>query len=126
MAFYFERQKTTSAPYILINEEKNYMKFEGQCFHEKVVDLFKEVNDFLDRYLVSDFSVFTFDCAMPYFNSSTTKLLLNMLFKMDGHANAKKKIIVNWIIKKDNDIMIDSIETFKDYIDNLEFNLVLS
>jgi hypothetical protein len=125
MAFHLEKQKTTSTPYILIDEEKSYMRFEGHCFHEKVVDLFKDINEWLDSYLASDFETFTFDCEMYYFNSSTTKLLLNMLLKLDKHASAGKKIIVNWMIVKDNDIMIDSVESFKEYLNHMEFNLVL-
>ncbi|MDR1813158.1 MAG: DUF1987 domain-containing protein [Candidatus Fibromonas sp.] len=126
MAFHIEKQKTTSTPYVLIDEEKSYMKLEGRCFHEKVAEFFEEANDWLERYLASDFGVFTFDCAIDYFNSSTTKLLLNMLLKMDRHASAEKKIIVNWIASKNNGIIIECGEDFKDDMNNLEFNLVVN
>jgi hypothetical protein len=126
MAILIEKQKTTSTPYILIDEEKNYMKFEGRCFHEKVAEFFKEVDDFLDVYLNSDFSLFTFDCIIDYFNSSTTKLLFNMLLKIDSHATAGKKVIVNWITTADNEIIIECGEDFKEEMKNLEFNLVIS
>jgi len=125
MAFRIEKQKTTSTPYVLIDEEKSYMRLEGRCFHEKVTEFFKEVNDWLDSYLASNFGVFTFDCAIDYFNSSTTKLLLNMLLKMDKHASAEKKIIVNWITTKNNSIIIECGEDFKEDMNNLEFNLVI-
>ena len=82
MSFKLEKQKTTSTPYVLVDEEKNYMKLEGRSFHENVAEFFKEINDWLDTYLASDFREFTFDCEMNYFNSSTAKLL----FKYD-HEN---------------------------------------
>jgi hypothetical protein len=126
MAFHMEKQRTTSTPYVLIDEEKSYMRFEGRCFHEKVAEFFKEVNDWLNSYLASDFGTFTFDCAIDYFNSSTTKLILNMLLKMDKHASAEKKIIVNWITTKDNDIMVECGEDFQEDMGNLEFNLVIN
>ncbi len=125
MAFRIEKQKTTSTPYVLIDEEKSYMKLEGRCFHEKVAEFFKDVNDWLDSYLASNFSLFTFDCKIDYFNSSTTKLLLNMLLKMDKHASADKKIIVNWITTQNNSIIIECGEDFKEDMNNLEFNLVI-
>jgi hypothetical protein len=125
MAFHLEKEKTTSTPYVLVDEEKSYMKMEGRCFHEKVGEFFKEINDWLDVYLKSDFKTFTFDNEVNYFNSSTTKMLLNLLLKLDHHASAEKKIIVNWITTKDNGIMIECGEDFKGEVHNLEFNFVI-
>ena len=126
MAFFMEKEKTTSTPYVLIDEEKSYMKMEGRCFHEKVTDFFKDVNNWLESYLASDFTVFTFDCEIDYFNSSTTKLLYNMLLKMDRCASAEKNIIVNWITTTDNDIMIECGEDFREDVSNMEFNLIIN
>jgi hypothetical protein len=125
MGFYFEKEKTTSTPFILVDEEKRHMRIEGRCFHEKVADFFKEVNDWLVVFLEKDFGSFTFDCEIEYFNSSTTKLLHNMLMKMDAFASSAKKIVVNWITTEDNDIMIECGEDFKEDISNLEFNLII-
>jgi hypothetical protein len=125
MAFHIEKERTTSTPYTLVDEESNYMRLEGKCFHEKVADFFKEVNDWLAEYLESDFGSFTFDCELNYFNSSTTKLLHNMLMKMDKYASDKNKVIVNWITTEDNDIMIECGEDFSEDVSNLQFNLII-
>ena len=126
MAFHMEKQRTTSTPYVLIDEEKSYMRLEGRCFHEKVAEFFMEVNEWLNSYLPSDFGSFTFDCALDYFNSSTTKLLYNMLLKMDKYVSDRKKIIVNWITTEDNDIMVECGEDFQEDVSSLEFNLVVN
>ena len=126
MAFRLEREKTTSTPYILVDEEKNYMKLEGRCFHEKVCEFFVEICEWLDVYLTSDFKTFTIDNEINYFNSSTTKLLFNLLLKLDSHASQEKKIIVNWITTGDNEIMIECGEDFKEEVSKLEFNLVIN
>ncbi|MDR0455242.1 MAG: DUF1987 domain-containing protein [Treponema sp.] len=125
MSFHLEREKTTSTPYVLVDEERNYMRLEGRCFHENVGVFFKEINDWLDEYLATDFGTFTFDNAINYFNSSTTKLMLNMLLKLDRHSSDKTKIIVNWITTEDNDIMIECGEDFQEEMENLEFNLII-
>jgi hypothetical protein len=125
MAYRLEKERTTSTPYILIDEEKGYMKFEGRSFHENVVEFFSDVNNWLDVYLEKDFGAFTFDFEMNYFNSSTSKLLHNMLTKMDRHASDTKKVIVNWITTEDNDIIIECGEDFQDDFSRLEFNLII-
>jgi len=124
MAYRLEKERATSTPYILIDEEKNYMKFEGRSFHESVADFFSGVNIWLDNYLETDFGVFTFDFEMNYFNSSTSKLLHNMLTKMDNSVTDKKKVVVNWITTADNDIIIECGEDFKEDFSKLEFNII--
>jgi hypothetical protein len=125
MAYRLEKEKTTSTPHILIDEEKNYMKFEGRSFHENVVEFYKDVNNWLDAYLEKDFGSFTFDFEMNYFNSSTSKLLHNMLTKMDTCASDRKKVTVNWITTEDNDIIIECGEDFQEDFNNLEFNMII-
>jgi hypothetical protein len=125
MAFRIEKEKTTSTPYTLADEEKSCLRLEGKCFHEKVADFFRDVNDWLAQYLASDFGTFTFECEFDYFNSSTTKLLHNMLIKMDKSVSDTNKIIVNWITTADNDIMVECGEDFKEDFNNLEFNLII-
>jgi len=125
MAYRLEKEKTTSTPYILIDEEKGYMRFEGRSFHENVVEFFGDVNSWLDAYLVKDFDSFTFDFEMNYFNSSTSKLLHNMLTKMDKYASDEKKVIVNWITTEDNDIIIECGEDFQEDFSNLAFNMIV-
>ena len=125
MAYKLEREKTKTTPYILIDEEKGYIRFEGESYLEDILSFFREINDWLEKYLSSDFTRLTFDCAMEYFNSSTAKLLFNMLGAMDTSAAAGKKLIVNWIVDEDDDMLIECGEDFKDEMANLEFNLVI-
>jgi len=125
MGYRLEKERATSTPYILIDEEKNYMKFEGRSFHENVAEFYSDVNAWLDTYLVKDFGVFTFDFEMNYFNSSTSKLLHNMLTKMDNCVTGTKKVIVNWITTEDNDIIIECGEDFKEDFNKLEFNIII-
>jgi len=125
MAYRFEKERTVSTPYILIDEEKSYMRFEGRSFHENVAEFYREVNSWLDTYLVKDFGTFIFDFEMNYFNSSTSKLLHNMLTKMDKCVSDKKKVVVNWITTEDNDIIIECGEDFQEDFGNLKINMII-
>ncbi|MCL2702013.1 MAG: DUF1987 domain-containing protein [Defluviitaleaceae bacterium] len=68
MAFYLEKQETSSTPYILIDEANSRMKMSGTSYPEKTVEFFSEVNTWLDNYLCTDFGAFTFDFALEYYN----------------------------------------------------------
>jgi len=126
MAFKLERTRTKTTPYILIDEEKGYMRFEGESYLEDIIGFFKEINEWLQQHMASDFYAFTFDCALEYFNSSTTKQIYNMLRLMD--TNTLGRIVtVNWIVAdEDDDMLIECGEDFKEEMENLSFNIVIN
>ena len=124
MTYRLEREKTDLTPYVLIDEENKYMKLEGESYHENVTAFFKEISEWLNRFLKTDFDSFTLDCELKYFNSSTVKLLINMLLDMDNSKNGRN-ITVNWITTKRNKIIIECGEDFQEDLENLTFNLVI-
>ena len=123
MSFKLEREKTDLTPYVLIDEERGYMKLEGESYHENVFAFFNEINDWLFDYLKTDLSSFVFDCELKYFNSSTVKLLLNILLEMDRSPGAEN-ITVNWITTKNNKIIIECGEDFQEDLSRLTFNMI--
>ncbi len=125
MAYMLEKEKTGSTPHIIIDEEKAYMKFEGESFHENVIEFYQEVSQWLEQFLKTDFQNLTFDCELQYFNSSSAKLLFNMLLAMDNRAAQGKKITVNWRTTPDNDIILECGEDFKEEMPHLDFNIIL-
>ena len=123
--FKLEREKTDITPYVLIDEEKKYMKLEGESYHENVTLFFKEINEWLSDFLKKDFDAFTFDCELTYFSSSTVKILLNMFLDMDNSKNAKN-IKINWITAKNNKIIAECGEDYREDIKNIVFNIVIN
>jgi len=125
MNFKLEREKTTTTPYVLIDEENKYMKFEGKSYLEEIVEFFQEISEWLEKYLAQENAGLTFDCAMRYFNSSTTKIIYNMLRVMDKAAGRGAEITVNWIVSEANESMVECGEDFEEEMENLTFNLVI-
>jgi len=123
MAYRLEKEKTDLTPYVLIDEERGYMKLEGECYHENVFEFFTEINEWLKKFLSTDFTEFTFDCELKYFNSSTVRILLNMLLEMDRSAGSDR-VVVNWITTKNNRIIIECGEDFQEGLENIKFNLI--
>ncbi len=123
--FKLEKEKTGSTPHIIVDEEKKYMRFLGDSFPRNVSEYYEDITGWLDDYLKSNFGTFTFDCELQYFNSSTAKLLLNMLMDMDEASAGDNKVTVNWITTQENDMIIECGEDFSDEMRNLIFNLII-
>ena len=125
MAFRLEREKTDLTPFVLIDEERGYMKLEGESYHENIYEFFSEIKEWLDKYLCTDFESFTFDFELKYFNSSTVRILLGILRDMDNAA-CVDKISVNWITTKGNKIILECGEKFQERLKNLKLNFVIN
>ena len=126
MAFFLEKPKTESTPYVLVDEEKSYMLFEGMSFHENAVVFYNEIKEWLGGYVETDFSLFTFDCKLTYSNSSTSKILYDLLMLMDDHVTPDKRMVVNWHVGKEDEMLIELCEDIQEDYENLEVNLIMT
>lgn len=111
---------------MIIDEENNYLLLSGESFPENIMNFYGTLLTWLDSYLATDFTVFTFDCRLVYFNSSTSKLLMNILGAMNDAAARGKKVIVNWHSSKENDVIIECGEEFGEDFGDMEFNIIIS
>lgn len=118
-------QKTISTPHMIIDEENNYLMLSGESFPENIVNFYEPLMTWIDDYLESDFATFTFDCSLVYFNSSTSKLLMNILNAMNEAAAHGKKVIVNWHSSKENDVIIECGEEFGEDFGDIQFNIII-
>lgn len=121
-----EVQKTVSTPHMIIDEENNYLRLSGESFPENIVNFYAPLTSWLEGYLATDFPSFTFDCHLVYFNSSTSKLLMNILGAMNDAAARGKKVVVNWHSSKENDVIIECGEEFGEDFTAMEFNILIS
>ena len=125
MSFKLEREGTKTSPYVMIDEANSYIKLQGKSYLEDIFSFFKDINDWLEKYFLSGSAKLTFDCEMEYFNSSTTKMIFNMLRTMDKAAENGAKVTVNWIADEDDDMIIECGEEFAEDLEHLTFNMVI-
>lgn len=120
-----EVSKTISTPHMIIDEENNYLLLSGESFPENIVNFYEPLTAWLESYLATDFPIFTFDCRLVYFNSSTSKLLMNILGAMNSAAARGKNVIVNWHSSKENDVIIECGEEFGEDFGDMQFNIII-
>ncbi len=126
MSGVFEKERSGSTPYILFDPERHYLRMEGESFHENVAEFYAELDRLVGQYIYTDFSTFTFDCALSYFNSSTAKFLLNFFLNIDDAiAQTQKEVIVRWIADADNEIIVEFGEDFAEELEHIEFCMVI-
>lgn len=122
--FRLELEKTVSTPYILADEALGLLKISGESFPENVSEFYRSLMQWLTEFLESDFEKFQADFELVYFNSSTSKLLMNIMELLSNAAERGKNVIVNWFSDSENEIIIECGEEFKEDFPNLELNIL--
>lgn len=116
---------TKSSPYVHFDASAGLLEIRGKCYPENAAKFFAPIFSWLADYLSSaPVQLVTVDIEMIYFNSSSSKALMNLLETLDGAASQGVRIEVNWRYHEENDTILEAGEEFKEEVSELTFNLV--
>jgi len=91
---------------------KGTIKIKGRSTHENVNDFFITVETWVDEYIVSPAKLTTVDLNFEYFNSSSSKALINMLQQISQVTDKGKSFVINWYYEDGDDDILERGEYF--------------
>lgn len=110
-------------PVIDMNIEKGIFNFSGISNIENST-AFEPTFDAIDRYLESPNAQTHITCKFDYFNTATSRLLMEMFEKFERSYNKGNKIKVSWHYNKMDIDMKDSGKLYEELCD-LPFEFIL-
>jgi hypothetical protein len=114
---------TRVTPTISFQKNENVLCFTGRSSPENSIEFFRPVFDFINLYSESDQSILIVNVALEYFNTSSTKVLYNILNKLSEMQDTTGKVVViNWFYEEWDEDMFEVGEDFSQSL-NLKFNL---
>jgi hypothetical protein len=117
--------KTTATPEIRFDYATGILELLGESYPEDSVVFYAPVFVWLKNFLNNNTErAITVNLEIIYFNSSSSKVLMNFFDLLEAAAKAGRKVVVNWIYAKGNEGALEYGEEFKEDLDALEFNLV--
>ena len=121
----FRIQATRYTPSVNFNPHDNTFDLIGESFPENPTRFFNPILTFLDDYFTQpESSILTVNIELTYYNSRSSRLVMDLLDSLNLEAQKGRTITVNWRCRKSNeDIMEDGCE-FKETFTDLVFNMV--
>jgi hypothetical protein len=116
---------TKSSPEINFDTQTNILAIAGESYPENTTQFYESVFVWLNEYienLASEEVVFNIE--LIYFNSSSSKVLMDLFDTLEEACEDDKNIVVNWIYDEDNDASLEYGEEFAEDMEALTFNLV--
>lgn len=90
-------------PRITLDKEQSIFLFEGESFPEDPVTFYAPVIEWLENYKKNPNPETIFNMKIEYMNTSSTKLITDLLFNLQSLNEDGKTIRVNWHFKKEDE-----------------------
>ncbi len=119
-------EATKQTPKVSFDAENHVLEFQGESYPENMALFADPIFAWLEKYLEQlGEQTFTVNIELTYFNSSSSKMLLDLFDKLEEEVeNNGKNIIVNWIYDPEDDGAEEFGEEFQEDLESLTFNLV--
>jgi hypothetical protein len=112
--YYLEATKMT--PEVVLDPQNKVFSISGSSRPENPMQFYKPIFDWITEYIENSSGRFTFEVKMSYFNTSTSKILLD-LFELFERLAEEKDIHVIWYHESDDDEMQEAGEELLDLVE---------
>ncbi len=120
-----EISETKSSPEISFNGSSYILSMVGESYPENTSQFYEPVYQWLEDCIASlAEQELVFNIELIYFNSSSSKVLMDIFDTLEDASDEGKNIIVNWIYDEENDSALEYGEEFAEDMEALTFNLV--
>jgi hypothetical protein len=119
-------EATKYTPKIHFDCKNNVFEIKGESYPENIGKVYESVFAWLKDYIAQLQNQQTVvNIELIYFNSSSSKVLINM-FDMFEEAmeDDGKKFVVNWIYDHEDENSLEFGEEFQEDLELIEFNLI--
>ena len=105
----------------LANEGK--LELKGRSIPENSVEFYKPLNEWIDAYGVAPQSETVVDIKLEYFNTSSSKCILDLFKKLEGINGKGTDVKVNWYFEEDDEDMEEAGQDYQAII-SLPFKII--
>ncbi|MEA3450753.1 MAG: DUF1987 domain-containing protein [Bacteroidota bacterium] len=112
-------QGTDDTPKVILDPNPNDPIFEisGRSLPEDVVAFYEPILEWFDDYAQSPLDKTVFDFKLEYFNTASSKLLLDVLLKLEDMFDDENDILVRWHYPEDDEDMEEAGEEYADIVE---------
>jgi hypothetical protein len=115
-----------STPGVHFDAGTNLLEIKGESYPENASKFYAPLFDWLGGYLeqVADGVEVVVNLEIIYFNSSSSKALMNIFDMLSQAGAAGRRVVVNWRYHSQNESALECGEEFSEDVEGVVFNLV--
>ena len=101
-------EATAKTPEISADPEQGLIEIKGRSHPENTAQCYWPLMDWVDKYVKIPKEKTTISINLEYFNTSTSKVILNILKKFEAVPEPKESVTVEWYYEANDE---DDLET---------------
>ena len=99
------------------NNENPLFEISGRSLPEDVVAFYDPILEWLDEYSQKPLKKTVFNFKLEYFNTASSKLLLDILLKLEDMHQDGAEVLVRWHFPDDDEDMEEAGEEYADIVE---------
>lgn len=110
-------QGTEDTPKIMLDKENEIFEISGRSLPEDVSAFYEPVLNWLNEYAENPNKKTIFNFKLTYFNTASSKLLLDILMKLEEMHEKGQDVLIKWHYPEDDEDMAEAGEEYADIVD---------
>lgn len=115
---------TPKTPSISFDLSDGVLEIKGRSIPENSIEFYKPLVDSLDRYSSVLKPATTVNVQLEYFNTSSSKCILDVFKKLESIHKTGSSVTINWHYEEDDEDMLEAGEDYQAII-NVPFKMVM-
>lgn len=107
---------TPKTPSVRFDSKKGMIEVKGRSIPENSIEYYTPIVDWLEEYAKNPAKKTNVNIHLEYFNTSSSKCILDMFKKLEAVHKVKKEVIVNWYYEEDDEDMREAGEDYESII----------
>ena len=107
---------TTKTPTVKLNPETGVVEIKGRSIPENSIEFYRPIIEWLDEYAKNPHKKTTVNVQLEYFNTSSSKCILDIFKKLESLKKARNEVVINWYYEEDDEDMLESGEDYESII----------
>ncbi|MEN3041613.1 MAG: DUF1987 domain-containing protein [Bacteroidia bacterium] len=105
-------EPTSKTPKVILNADLGIFEITGRSIPEDAIGFYRKVLDWIEEYSKNPLPETIFKFQLEYFNTSSSKCLLDIFRKLERMHKNGHKVTIRWHYDSDDE---DMAETGQDY-----------
>ena len=114
---------TPKTPSIRFDSKEGIFEIKGRSIPENSVEFYKPLNEWLDLYMQGPLDKTTVNIRLEYFNTSSSKCILDVFKRLEAIHRSKHDVEINWYYEEDDEDMLEAGEDY-DSIIKVPFKMI--
>jgi hypothetical protein len=107
---------TAKTPNVKFEADQGFIEIKGRSIPENSIEFYKPLVDWLEDYSKTPAALTKVNIQLEYFNTSSSKCILDVFKKLEAIYKAKNEVVINWYYEEDDEDMLEAGEDYESII----------